>query len=889
MKNILSGLLLLLLTSLVAIAQPGDGAVQYLDYTSIQKYEIGGITVSGTNYYDNNVLIRQSGLRVGDELELPGEAIPDAMNALWKLGLFEDVKIAASRIVGEVVFLEIILQELPKLSKYKFFGARKAEIEDMRDQLPLISGRMLNENTLNNTEYIAKKYFVEKGFLNAEVTLKNIPDPDRSNSNILHITVDRGRKVKLRNIIFHGVENEFPRKLKKNMAETKEKSFFTLKAPWIILKDAFTSNPLHQLGNLSIGESMNYLDDKARFKLFATSKFLRDDYKVDRNALIHHYNTMGYRDAEILADTLYQIDDGNMDLHITINEGKKYYFRNISWSGNSKYEADRLDYTLNIPKGTTYNPELLQTRLYGDPTGRDISSLYMNEGHLFFNVNPEETLVGEDSIDLNMRVYEGPEAIINKIIVTGNDKTNEHVIRRSLYTSPGNKFRRSDLINSQREIANLGYFDAENIGINPIPNPADGTVDIEYSLAERPSDQLELSAGFGAGQFIGSLGVSFNNFSLKNMFNREAWRDRGLPAGDGQKLSVRFQSSGRRYQSLNASFTEPWLGGKRPNSLTVSVFRSRNATQDFTTNEFTSLLNNTGVGVSLGRRLRVPDDKFVLVNSLNYSYYKLIDWPTFIVDNGTFHNVHFGTTLSRSTVNQPIFPRSGNLVSLSVDVTPPWSSMINKDYANLDPAEKFKLVEYHKWKFKAEWYVELYDKLVLKTAGKFGLLGFFNEDIGHSPFERFQVGGSGLANPGDGFLAGTDIIALRGYEDFEVTLANEADRIKTGDQSQTDPYYSKFTAELRYLLSPSPTATIYALAFAEGANSWNSFDQFNPFQLKRSWGLGLRIFMPMFGMLGFDYGFGVDKLTTNGIQETGVGGYFNRYGTFSFILGFEPE
>ncbi len=880
---------MLLLCCTLLQAQQDSTAIQYMDYKLANSYEIGGITVSGTNFYDKNVLIRQSGLKVGDEINVPGDDVPDAIDALWKLGLFADVKIKASRIVGNVIFLELVMEELPKLSKYKFFGCRKAEIEDLRDGLPLISGRMLNQNVLNKTEYSVKRYFVEKGFLNTDIKLERIQDPVRDNSQILHITVDRGRKVKLRNIIFTGVENALPRKLKKTMSETKEKSFFTLKAPLMIFKDARKTNIAHALGNLSVGEALNYLDDKARFKVFATSKFLKDDYKVDRDAVIHYYNTLGYRDAEVVADTLYQIDDGNMDLYITINEGKKYYFRNIEWAGNVKYDDARLDYVLNIPKGTTYNPELLQTRLFGDPTGRDISSLYMNEGHLFFSVNPEESLVGEDSIDLSMRIYEGPEATINKIIISGNDKTNEHVVRRSLYTSPGNKFRRSDLINSQREIANLGYFDAENIGINPIPNPVDGTVDIEYSLMERPSDQLELSAGFGAGQFIGSLGVSFNNFSLRNMFNSEAWRKRGLPAGDGQKLSVRFQSSGRRFQSLNASFTEPWLGGKRPNSLTVSVFRSRNAQQDFETGEFTNLLNNTGVGISLGRRLRVPDDKFVLINSVNYSFYRLIDWPTFIVDNGVFHSVSLGTTLSRSTVNQPIFPRSGNLVSASLEITPPWSSFINRDYANLEAAERYRLVEYHKWKFKAEWYVELYDKLVLKTSGKFGLLGFFNDNIGHSPFERFQVGGSGLANPGDGFLAGTDIIALRGYEDNEVTLSNEAERVKVGDQSQTDPYFSKFTMELRYLLSPNPTATIYALAFAEGGNSWNSFDQFNPFQLKRSWGLGLRIFMPMFGMLGFDYGFGVDKLQTAGFDQTGVGGYFNRYGTFSFILGFEPE
>ena len=886
-----TGLLFVGEQSLLA-QEPIHGSVH--DYSAVKEYEIGGIQVVGTKYLDENILISFSELRVGDRITLPGDEIPDAIKKLWKQGLFADVQIYASRIVNdEIIFLEIHLKELPRLTRYRFEGARNPEVDELRENLSLLTGRILDENTKNNIIIQTKDYYVNRGFLLAKVDLEETVDTLRPNSVLLKINVNRGNKIKINDIKFEGVEGVYTRKLKKTMESTKGKTMINPETPKLIAKDLKGKGLIHTLANVSIADALNYFDDKVRIRLFSQSKFEKDDFEDDQESMIAYYNTQGFRDAQIVKDSVVFIDDKNIDIHMKVEEGRKYYFRDFTWTGNSKYTSDTLATILGIEPGTVYNPQLLEARVYGDPSGRDISSLYMNQGHLFFNVNPIETRIDGDSIDMEMRVYEGPEATINRIIIKGNTKTNEHVIRRSLYTKPGNKFRRSDLIRSQQELVALNYFNPQSMGVRPIPNPQDGTVDIEYTVEERPSDQLELSAGWGGNTVVGTLGISFNNFSVKNMFDGDAWRKRGIPSGDGQQLSVRFQSSGPTYQALSASFTEPWLGGKRRNSFTLAVSRIRQAilprsgfTLDFTAEPTNLLVNNT-VAVSLGRRLRWPDDYFTLSNTLKYSHFKLDDWDQrFVVTNGDYYAISLNTTLTRSSVLDPIFPRSGSTFQVSAELTPPYSLLNNKDYTKLNNQEKFRLTEYHKWKFKAEWYTELVNKLVLRISTKGGILGRYTESIGTSPFERFWVGGDGLSNQVGGFLAGTDIFALRGYNDNEITQ-NVAIREDGAQVSVGDPYMQKFSAELRYLLSPNPSATIYVMGFVEAGNSWNNFQDYNPFEMRRAAGLGLRIYLPMFGLMGFNYGVGFDK---NGFANDGkLGTYLSNYGVFSFVLGFEPE
>jgi len=621
-------------------------------------------------------------------------------------------------------------------------------------------------------------------------------------------------------------------------------------------------------------------------RLLASSKLIKADYLEDKKALIANYNKVGFRDAQILSDSVWRDNDsGNLMVQINLNEGNQYYFRNITWKGNSIYDTKTLDNVLGINKGDIYNSELLDTRLQFSQDGRDVSSLYMDNGYLFFSVDPVEVAVTEDSIDLQLRIFEGPQATIDKVVIKGNDRTHEHVVRRELRTIPGAKFSRSDIIRSQREIINLGYFNPENLGINTPVNPQRGTVDIEYTLEEKPSDQLELSAGWGGrGRgVIGTLGVAFNNFSARNIFDKSTWSP--LPQGDGQKLSLRAQTNGRFYQSYNMSFTEPWLGGKKPNSLTVAGFVSR-LTNGFDKNsDLFGKLVNGGVTISLGTRLKFPDDNFLYSIALNLQNIELDNYLSTssstlfrtdrgeTVSNGSFRNFSITQTIARSTINNPIFPQEGSRVSLSVQATPPYSLFSKKDYRNLAPEQRFKFLEYHKWKVSADWYQTLVGKLVIKASARMGFIGTYNDAIGVTPFERFQLGGDGLNNQQFGFFTGTEIISMRGYnpEDLE-------NNITTAGVAAT-PLYEKMTLELRYPLSLNPSSTIYLHTFAQGGNSWRRGRDFNPFDMKRSVGGGLRVFLPMFGVLGFDYGVGFDK----------DGGSLSELSTFNIVLGFEPE
>jgi outer membrane protein insertion porin family len=745
-----------------------------------------------------------------------------------------------------VVFLRISVEERPRLSGHTYVGAKKGEHDDLNEKVDrfLLKGGIVTENIKVNAAEAIEDFYIEKGFLDAKAVAEERPDSVRLNSVRLIFNVDKGPRIKIENIVFNGVESFKDKKLLKEMKNTKRKK-----------------------------------------RLFASSKFIRSEFETDKESILTFYNNNGYRDARILSDSTWRTEDGELMLALNVEEGSQYYFRNISWKGNSLYEANVLSDVLGIKKGDVYNQELLQTRLSFSQDGRDVSTLYMDDGYLFFSVDPIEVAITEDSIDLELRMFEGPQATIDKVVITGNDRTHEHVVRRELRTLPAAKFSRSDIMRSQREITNLGYFNPENLSINTPVNPQRGTVDIEYGVEERPSDQLELSAGWGGNRrVIGTLGVSFNNFSMRNIFNKSAWRP--LPQGDGQRLSIRAQTNGDFYQSYNVSLTEPWLGGKKPTSLTVAGFYNRFAFGIRNTSTY-QRFNIVQGSVSVGTRLKWPDDNFISSTAINVQTLYLNNWARglFRTDNGdvvvdgNYNNFSIKQTFARNTINDPLFPKEGSLISLSVQFTPPYS-LFNKDrnYADESTTERFRFLEYHKWRFDAEWYATLVGKLVFKAQAKIGMLGYYNKDIGTSPFERFQLGGDGINNQQFGF-AGVDIISMRGYEvaDLENNRENPG---QVNSTTLSTPVFDKFTMELRYPLSLNPTSTIYVLGFVQGGNAWRNISDFNPFDFKRSAGLGLRVFLPMFGTLGFDYGIGFDKSGARTLQNLG---------DFNIILGFEPE
>lgn len=840
MRRILLTVSVLFLVLPLAFTQAQD-TVPIMEYGEPKEFELGGIKVIGANFSDDNAVIGVSGLKVGDKIRIPGNDIPKAIKALWKLRLFTDVQILKEKTIGDVVFLELVVQERPRLSRYSYTGAKKSKHDDLNDEVNkfLLKGGIVTDNVKVNAKEAIEAFYIGKGYLDANVRVEEIPDSSRVNAVRLVFHVDRGDKVKIKDITFSGNVNVKPKKLRKQMDNTKRKK-----------------------------------------RLFASSKFIKNEYKADKDNIIKYYNTIGFRDARILKDSLWRNEDGELMLHMNIDEGNQYFFRNIGWKGNSIYDTETLSTVLGIEKGEVYNQELLETRLRFSQDGRDVSTLYMDNGYLFFQVDPIEVAIEGDSIDLELRIFEGPQATIDKVVIKGNDRTHEHVIRREIRTRPGEKFSRSDIIRSQREIINLGYFNPEALDINTPVNPQRGTVDIEYTVEEKPSDQLELSAGWGGNRrVIGTLGVSFNNFSLRNIFKKEAWRP--LPQGDGQRLSLRAQTNGDFYQSYNISFTEPWLGGKKPNSFTVAGFYNRFAFGISGTPSRQSF-NIIQGSLSLGTRLKWPDDNFISSTAINIQTLSLNNWTQglfrsddgTIVSEGNYNNFSIKQTIARSTVNDPIFPKNGSRISLSVQLTPPYSLFSDKDFSEEPVNEKFRWLEYHKWRFDAEWYTPLIGSLTLKASAKIGMLGNYNSDIGTAPFERFQLGGDGINNQQFGF-AGVDIISMRGYEVSDL----EANRDPLTGGSSATPVFDKFTVEIRYPLSLNPSSTIYVLAFAQGGNAWRNFRDFNPFDIKRSVGFGLRVFLPMFGVLGFDYGIGIDKIT----------GPNSGRGDFNIILGFEPE
>jgi outer membrane protein insertion porin family len=848
-----------------ANAQFESDTIKNVDYTDQKTYEIGGVVVVGAEMRDDNAITSIAGLQPGKKIKIPGPDIENAIRDLWRLSLFTDVQIVQTKLIGDVIFLEIRLKERPTLSKYSFVGVKKSKFEKLSDLVDeaLTKGSIVTDDNKQISINKIEKFYIEKGFLDVSVSVEEKEDKSKANAVQLIYKIDVKDKVKIENINFVGNDFLKDRKLRKLLKNTKRKKNF-----------------------------------------FKKSKFDLDNFEEDKKNLVSHYNSIGFRDAKIVSDTVYRVD-GDLNIDFTINEGNQYFYRNITWKGNSIYDSTLLATYLGISKGDVFNNEEMQSRLSFSLDGRDISALYMDKGYLAFRVDPVEIAIVGDSIDLEMRIFEGPQFTIDKVTITGNDRTHEHVIRRELRTRPGDKFNRAAIIRSQREIINLGYFNPESLDIQTPVNFERGTVDIVYGVEETPSDQLELSAGYGGfSGLIGTLGITFNNFSIRNIKDRSTWNP--LPQGDGQKLSLRAQSNSRFFRSFNFSLTEPWLGGKKRNSFSIGAVMSKF--------NYTSLgqglLDINRIFVGLGTQLKWPDDFFASSTTLTLETLKLDDYVqgNFFVTNGDFNNFSIKQTIARSSVSEPIFPRSGSRVSLSLQLTPPYSLFRSDDYYVLSDGErteirenlqlncgeceitqtdinnayneaengkKFKWLEYYKFRFDAEWYFNIVGKLVMMTSIKMGALGSYNSDIGTSPFERFELGGDGLSNQQSG-ITGKDIISLRGYEVSDLP-ANDF-----GIGGAT--IFDKFTMELRYPLSLNPSSTIYVAAFMQAGNAWSDFREFNPFDVKRSAGFGVRIFLPMFGLLGFDYSFGFDR--TRGIPDNAG---FGDYAKFNIILGFEPD
>ena len=866
----------------------------------VKEYTIADVKITGIRYLDTSIIYSIANLQPGDKFMHPGEDIfAKSIASLWRQKFFANVQVYVTKIEDNKVWIEINVQERPRLGNFTFVNIKKTEIEDLQAKINLAKQTIVTENTRREIIEKATKFYTEKGYRNVTVRLSEDKDTTFSNSIAITIYIDKGQKVHLNDIGFYGNENVDALRLKKQMKGTKEMNKITLHADEGVIPSPFGStrrflfkNYIKDWGFLSMSKTKKLLDPWLRLKL-SGSKLDAKKFEEDREKILSYYNSIGYRDAQILDTATYSTRKGNLNIDFKLDEGRKYYFGNIAWKGNSKYPDSILNVLLGISKGDIYNINILNKRLgkEANQEGGDISGLYMDDGFLFFRVEPVETAVYNDTIDHEIRITEGPQARIKNVTISGNEKTKDWVIRRELRTIPGELFSRADLIRSQRELTNLQFFNPEKIFPDVVPNADDGTVDINWKLEEKSSDQLELSAGWGGGVGLtGTLGVTFNNFSIRNITKKSSWDP--LPTGDGQKLSLRVQSNGRAYRSYSFSFTEPWLGGKKRNSLTIGINNSKysNAFDPYTgqidrARSDTNYLRTTGLSVSLGKQLKWPDDYFSLVYSINLTQYKLRNYPIFDQNfkNGTSNNVSFKIALQRSSVFDPVFPKSGSNFVGSVQFTPPYS-LFNKNLVNSN--NKYKNPEYHKWKFNAEWYVPIGKPLgaeknrqfVLKMAAKYGFMGRYTKNLDFSPFERFQLGDAGLTN--NFGLLGYDIVAHRGYPVYQ-----SSDPTVNPDQTNASQFFTifnKYTLEMRFPLVTNPSSTIYALTFFEAANGWYNYKDYNPFRLRRSVGVGMRFFLPMFGLLGFDYGIGLDRLTPG---QTGL----KAASRFTFMLGYEPE
>jgi outer membrane protein insertion porin family len=798
-----------------SFAQPISIGDLEINYENPRQYEIGPIQVVGAENFDHQAIKLIAGLKQGQTITIPGIQIAQAIKNLWNEGLFSDVEILADKEVAGVIYLTIKLTTRPKLSRYKFNGVTKKDVDKIREEIDLYTGKTITENLIYQTKSKIRGYFREKGHYSVSVDIKRIQDTMMNNSEVFLIDINKGPKVKIKEILLEGNTSLPDWKIKMAMKDTKE---------WQL------------------------------WRFFKRSKFTESAFAKDKQAVLSKFNGVGLRDARIVKDSVYRLDDKHLVIALKIEEGGKYYFGDITWIGNAKFSSNYLDTVLGLKRGDVYNKPLLEKRLFMSEDGRDISSLYMDRGYLFFNVTPVETNVTGNYINYEMRINEGKEARVRKIIITGNTKTNDYVIRREIRTKPGDLFNRNDIIRTQRELAQLGFFNEQAFQVNPMPNPEDGTVDIEYVVEEKSSDQIELSGGYGGagptgnGRIIGTLGLTFNNFSTKNFFKKEAWQP--LPGGDGQRLSIRAQTNGRFYQGYNFSFTEPWLGGKKPNSLSYWINHTALGNGNLPSNEAYTGISITGTGIGLGRRKKWPDDYFTAYYELSYQYYDVTDDMRFpIFPNGYANDIALKYILQRSSVSAPIYPQSGSNITFTAKSSIPYSYFEpEKDYNGMSAQDRYKYLEYFKLKLTGEWFFPLTadKKLILMPRFGFAFMGAYTSAKGITPFDRFSLGGSGLS--GVNQLGGREIIALRGYEDNSVS------------SGAGDPIIAKYTLELRYPISLNPSATFFALAFAEAGNTFPSISRFNPFNVKRSVGVGIRVFLPMFGMLGLDYGLGFDRL-----------------------------
>ena len=834
-------LLSALLMSLPVWAQSAGGIE--VDYNNPKKYIVGGVSVEGNEHFAPQQILQITGLQKGMEVTVPSEELSSIVNRLWMQRFFEDVAVVVDSLAPsrDTAFFKIRIIERPRVSKWAFAGVKPGEQKELQERLNLRRGGEFSDYVAKTASDIIKRYYKEKGFYNVAVKVNTKQDSIIRSAIRVQFAVDRGEKVKIKKITFKGNEHLKETKLVRSMKKTKDNRFINI---------------------------------------FSSKKFNESEYENDKRSLVSAFNEAGYRDARIVKDTMYYVEPGRLQIDFEIDEGKQYFFRDVKWTGNSVYSSDVLNDILMIKKGDIYDVVTMEKRLFGGgKQGEyDVSKLYRDNGYLFFNLQPLELNIDGDSVDVEMRIVEGKPATLNNIIINGNDLTNERVIRRQVFTRPGYLFSQTDFERSIREIASMGQFDPEaisdpNTGYSIIPNQLNNTVDIVYNVTEKPSSQLELSGGWGGNTFVATVGVSFNNFSTRRFFDKTAWRP--VPLGDAQNLSIRFQTNGTYYTSLSASFSEPWLFGKKPTSLNMSLYYTRQTNSYLAFN----ILNNDefmevyGFAAGIGKRLKWPDNYFVLYNQLSWQTYKLQNWAyQFMFDTGISHNLSYTLSLSRNSTDQQIYPRQGSNFSASVQFTPPYSLLRKKGLAGYDKfgneiqatswkdinydlqtsQERYRWVEYHKWSFKGEIYTKLVGDLVLMARAQFGYLGYYNRKWGYSPFEGFRVGGDGMSGYD---TYGSEIVSLRGYENYSLT--------PTATSSATGNYYAgnvydKFTVELRYPVVLQPQSTIYALVFLEGGNCWSDIRDFNPFQIKRSAGVGVRVFLPMIGLLGVDWGWGFD-------------------------------
>lgn len=846
--------LALVMAPLSLVAQESGVEV---DYSHPVKYKVGGIKVEGNTFYSDQQIISLTGIQPGMEVTVPGEALSNVVERLWLQSYFEDVSLTIDslNVARDSAWFSIRIKERPRVSRWSFSGVTSGERKDIQERVNLRPGREFSEYVEKTTSDIIKRYFAEKGFLLCEVNAEVVKDTIIRNAIRVNFAVNKGQKIKIKDINFIGNENVKDFKLARSMKKTK-------------------SNKI--------------------YNFFSSKKFNEQEYFADKKNVISAFNEEGFRDARLVRDSIYYVEPNRLGIDLVFDEGDRYYFGDISWTGNSVYSSDALNSVLAINKGDVYDVVTMEHRLFGGGKQNeyDVTKLYRDNGYLFFNVTPVETNIQNDSVDVELRISEGKQATLNNIIINGNNLTNERVVRRQIFTRPGYLFSQTDFERSIREIASLGQFDPEAImsetGYSIIPNQLDNTVDIVYNVTEKPSSQLEVSGGWGGNTFVATVGVSFNNFSTRRMFDKGAWRP--VPLGDAQNLAFRFQTNGTYYTALTASFTEPWLFGKKPTSLNLGAYYTRQTNSYLALN----LLRNDrqmevfGFSASIGTRLKWPDNYFVLYNGLSWQTYKLTNWYSgyFIFDDGIAHNLSYSLNLVRNSTDQQIYPRQGSEFSFLLQLTPPFSLLRKYDYDadgnkvavgsykdvnynNWSARDRYKWIEYHKWKLSGAVYTRLAGDLVLMTRAQFGYLGYYNRNWGYSPFEGFLVGGDGMS----GYSTyGSEVIALRGYENYSLT-PYEPSAYNSNGYAYAGNVYDKFTVELRYPVILQPSSTIYVLAFLEGGNCWSDIRDFNPFQIKRSAGVGVRIFLPMIGLLGVDWGYGFDTADPS------------RRSQFHFVIG----